>query len=104
MPLLSATTQATKERLDHPNITFYVTPAHLQIPVTNVTSDPHFFASMAMSKLREKEPDIQLLSVDDTPVPDDTSIPKDKQSFNTLFKTKVKAGENENHTILIFLL
>ena len=104
MTPLSATTLATSERIAYPDVSFYVTSAHLQIPVLNGKTDPQHYASVAMSKLREKETDIQLIAPNNTMVSDDTGIPKDKSAFNRLFCTSVKKNnrENENHAILIF--
>ena len=102
MAPLSATTLVYREKDIYKDISVYVTSVSLQIPVKNSTANAQKYTSLTMSALRKRNPDIQLLTVDGIPVPNDSTIPKGKEEFDCFFQTEVKRSSTENKAILIF--
>ena len=102
MAPFSVTTLACRKKDIFRDISVYITSVFLQIPVKNGNTNAQKYTSMTMSALCKRNPDIQLLTVDGTPVPNNSTIPKGKEAFDHLFQTEVKRSSLENRAIFIF--
>ena len=97
----SAEAMALKQRLGCPDGALWEHSAVLEIPVTNRQMNIPHYTSLFLAEVRKNEASVIVKTTEGVIIGDDSSVPREKTSFDSHFKCRMK---NERRCQIFFVI